>query len=81
MSQTVSLDVEFDGDVDALADAIRRGVAFSYNGRPLPVPNVMVQGYRVIAVFAHRPLIIDLTDAMNKLQGCHSVRLQMNFVK
>ena len=80
MSKIVSLDVEFDGDVDGLAESIRTGAAFRYNGRPLPIPNVIVQGHRVIAVFAHRPLIVDLTDAMAALRTCPSVRLRSNFV-
>ena len=77
--QTVSLDVEFDGDINTLVDAIRRGLAFSYDGRPLPIPNVIIQGSLVIVIFAHRPLIIDLSDALSLLAHRRSVRLQMRF--
>jgi len=81
MSKTVSMDIDFDGDVERLAGAVREGAAFSYNGKPLPLAHVIVQGDRLIVAFAHRSLIVDLSHAILVLQGCSSVRLRMNFVK
>lgn len=79
MGKSVSLDVEFDGDPEHLATMIRMGTAFRYNGRPLPIRDVIVQGNRLIAVFAHRPLIVDLTDAITALKTSPMVRIQMDF--
>ena len=81
MSKTVSMDINFDGDMECLAKAVREGAAFSYNGKPLPLANVLVQGDKMIVVFAHRSLIVDLGPSKLALRNCSSVRLQMNFVK
>ena len=81
MSQTVSLDIEFDGNIEHLATAVRDGRALMYNGRPLPIDNVIVQADKLIVQFAHRSLIIDLRRAMEILNRCSRVNLRGNFEK
>lgn len=81
MSKVVSMDIDFDGDVERLAKAVREGAAFSYNGKPLPLANVLVQGDKMIVAFAHRPLIVDLGPAKLALRNCSNVRIQMTFAK
>ncbi len=81
MPQEITLNVEFDGDIAALIESIRRGDAFSYNGRPLPIRGAFVQGKKIVAPLPHRMLIIDLSDAIDALRKSSTVRLNLRFVR
>lgn len=81
MPQAVSLDCEFDGDMPTLLDRVRSGAALVYNGRPMPVPQAMVEGWRLLLPLPHRLVTIDLSDAVLAASSGNRIRIRKTFVK
>jgi hypothetical protein len=75
------LDFEFDGDCSKLLEAVKNGHAIYIDGRPLPIPNAMMQGNQLLLPLYHRLVIFDLSIAMQYLKNMKTVRLTMNIEK
>jgi hypothetical protein len=81
MPQHVSLDCQFDGDVEALVAGVRNGAFLEYNGRPMPVPSAIMEGQHLLLPLPHRLIIIDISKAISDASHGNRVRIQKNFVK
>lgn len=81
MPQEISLDCEFDGDADAFLQRVRTGTALGYNGRPLPIPQAMMEGQLLLLPLPHRLVIMDLSTAFAEAARGNRIRIRKKFVK
>jgi hypothetical protein len=80
-SLVIEMNHRFDGNVDALVDAIRMGRAFSLNGKALPIEGVRRSGPLVFVPFPHRTIEIDLSSSIEQASKSGNVNLSMRFEK
>lgn len=81
MPQHVSIDCEFDGDLDTLVKAVHEGTVLEYNGRPMPIPQARVEGHMLLLPLPHRLVTIDLSTAIEAASHGNRVRIRKHFVK
>ena len=80
-SLVIEMKYHFDGNIDDLLDAIRKGRAFSINGRALPISEAFRSGPLLFVKFPHRTLQIDLTKTLIKFKKYGPIDIFMKFEK